>query len=199
MTKKPTQPEVVTSAGMTVEVPIDGTDRKYTLRVPTYGDAGAIAARAVTTLAPNDAIFADRLRAALRASDLPEEEKTRFLEGIDAAEDATDALDALFFAHGTERKDWPEDVRKEVAAAQRDVLAAMRVRQRAEWAMQGDPGLAQLRMHRIEAGRMEQTAVVALCLGIAEGDVAALPALDVTVLYARAAGLMRPTPSAEKN
>lgn len=192
-------PDVVTSTSMTVEVPIEGTDRSYTLRVPSWADAGAIAARAIGTLVPNDAIFVDRLRAAIGEAARPDAERAELLDGILAAEDASDELDSLFAVHGTDRKDWSPDTRKEIAAAQRRLAGAMRVRQRAEWVMRDDPNLAELRMHRVTTGRAEQAAVVALCLDTDPASVEAMPALDVTVLYQRAAGLMRPTQAAEKN
>lgn len=197
MARKPEPP--VTSTAMMVDLPIPGTDRRYTLRIPTFGDAGDLAAAAVTAVAPNDTIFTEALREALRASDLPDEAKAAHLASVDAAEEAQDALDALFTAHGADRRDWSADARREIAEAQRAFLSANRARQRAEWAMRGDAGLAQLRRHQLEAGRTEQTSLVALCLGLTPGEVHAMPAVDALTVYQRAASLLRPSAAAEKN
>lgn len=190
---------VVAGAGMAVPVDIPGTNRSYTLHPPTFGELGDMAARAAATLAPNDAVFADALRDAVRASGLPEQEKADHLAAIDAFEDLSDAIEAFYAAYGADRTAWSDDARREFAELTRGHAAARRKRSRAEWAMRDIETLAELRQHQMEAGRREQAEIVALCLGRPVDWVSALPAGDVLTLHVRALALMKPSASAEKN
>lgn len=190
--------DVVTTAGQTVVIEIPGTDRKYTLRAPTFGEVGAMAARAAGTPVPSDAIFVDVLRDALRAADMDDGERAAHLAALDAAEEAADALDSLYAVHGVDRKAWDADARREIADADRVYRAAQKRRAKAEWAVRDAESLAVLRRHQMDAGRREQVEVVALCLTV-QVDVDALPAGDVLTIYQRAMTLMRPSAAAEKN
>lgn len=190
---------VVAGAGTAVTVDIPDTDRRYVLRAPTFGELGDMAARAAATLAPNDAIFADALRDAVKGSGLAEQEKADYVAAIDAFEDVSDAIEAFYAAYGADRTAWSDDARREFADLTRSHAAARRKRSRAEWAMRDVEALAELRQHQMEAGRREQAEVVALCLGRPVDWVAALPAGDVLTLHVRALALMKPSASAEKN
>ncbi len=195
---------IVTGGGHLVAVPIPGTDRTYTLRAPTFGEVGAMAARQAGTPVPSDAIFVDALRQAIRDTVTDPDAQKAHLAAIDAAEDAGDELNSLYAVHGTDRTGWDADARAAIAAADRAASAAQRGRARAEWAVRDAAPLADLRRHQMQAGRREQTDLLILCL---TGDdapqdaaaVDAMPAGDVLVLYERAMKLLRPDAATEKN
>ncbi len=195
---------VVTALPFTVTVPIPGTDRTYSLRAPTFGEVGKMAAAQAGAPVPNDAVFLDALRDALKAATMDDAARAAHLAAIDAAEEAGDVLDSLYAVHGPDRSAWDADAKREVAGADRVARAAQRARARAEWAVRDSVALADLRRHQTEAGRREQVEVVMLCVC---GDdaprtveaVNALPAGDVLVLYQRATALMRPGRAEEKN
>ena len=194
----------IVSTSQTVEVEIPGTDRKYTLRAPTFGEVGQMVARQAGTPVPSDSIFLDALRDVLKAAKIDDAARDAHLAAIDAAEETTDVLDSLYAAHGPDRSTWDADAKRELAEADRAARAAQRARARAEWAVRDSDVLADLRRHQTDAGRREQIEVVMLCVS---GDdaprtieaVNALPAADVLAIYRRATALMRPTPAAEKN
>lgn len=206
MTRKPAD-DVVVANGQTITVDIPDTGRSYTLRAPTFGEAGQLAARAVIAAIPSDAIFAEALRKAIEGSDMPDDTKAAHLAAINAHEDAQDHLDSLFTAHGGDRAAWDADTKREIAEAQRALFAAQRARQKAEWAMKDAPALADLRRHQMDARQREQIDLVALCVVSVGGtlrnltidDVKNLPAGDALTIADRAGALVRPTPSAEKN
>lgn len=190
--------DVVTAAGQTVVVEIPGTDRKYAIRAPTFGEVGVMAARQAGAAVPSDAIFVDALRDALRAADMDDGNRADHLAALDAAEEAGDALDSLYAVHGLDRAAWDADARREIADADRAYRAAQKRRARAEWAVRDAASLVTLRRHQMDAGRREQSEVVSLCL-TAPADVDAMPAGDVLVIYQRAMALMRPSAAVEKN
>ncbi len=194
--------DVVTALPFTVEVP--GTGRTYTLRAPTFGEVGKMVARQAGAAVPNEAVFLEALRAALKAAAIDDAARDAHLAAIDASEEAGDVLDSLYAVHGANRAAWDADAKREIAEADRAARAAQRARALAEWAVRDSAALADLRRHQTEAGRSEQIEVVMLCL---IGDDAprsvealnALPAGDVLALYQRATALMRPSRADEKN
>jgi hypothetical protein len=196
--------EPIVSADQTVVVEIHGTGRKYTLRAPTFGEVGVMAARQAGAPAPSDAIFVAALREALKAAPISDEDREEHLAAIARAEDAGDTLDSVYAAHGVDRKQWDADARREIKEAEHEYRAAQKGRARAEWAVRDSEALAKLRRHQSDVGRREQTDVVRLCVtgpGAPKDDeaVAAMPALDVATIYQRAIAMMRPTQAAEKN
>lgn len=190
---------VITSTGTVITVPIPGTDRVYDLRAPTWGEVGDLAARAASTAVPSDAIFVDALRAGLAASDLPGDEKAAHLAALDADEEAQDVLGGLYAAHGNDRTTWSDDTRREIASADTAASAARRRRMRAEWAMRDNADVIALRRFQLQQTRAEQVGLVALCRGVADAVVEAMPAGDVVILHAKALAMVRPSPVAEKN
>ena len=196
--------DVVTGFPFTVTVPIPGTDRSYTLRAPTFGEVGAMAARQAGAPIPSDAVFVEALREAIAAMPMDDCERSAHMEAIQAAEDAGEMLDSLYAVHGMDRRAWDAEARREIAEADRIFRAARKGRDRAEWVARDAPALATLRRHQMDAGRREQVEMLMLCM-TGDGaprtpaDVDALPAGDVLILYQRAMGLMRPSAAAEKN
>lgn len=204
---KPKQPDpVVTSAGTTIAVAIPGTDRTYTLRAPTYGEVGRMTARALTAVAPSDAIFAEALRKVIEGT-LPEADRAAALAVVDAFEEATDHLESLYGVHGTDRTAWDADAKRELREAERALMTARRGRNKLEWQFRDHADLLALRRTRIDANQLEAQELVVLCVcGVGEAlaqltpdDVLALPAGDVAVLTERAQAMIRPTAAAEKN
>lgn len=194
----------IVSTDQTIVVDIPGTNRTYTLRAPTFGEVGSMAARQAGAPVPSDAIFVDTLRDALKAAAIPDDERDAHLAAVDRAEDAGDALDSVYAAHGADRKQWDADARREVKEAEQEYRAAQKGRARAEWAVRDVEALAKLRRHQSDIGRREQNDVVRLCVvgpNAPKDDeaVAAMPALDVATIYQRAIAMMRPTQAAEKN
>lgn len=207
MTKPKPPEDVIVASGQTVTVEIPSTGHAYTLRAPTFGEAGQLAARSMVGAIPSDAIFAEALRTAIAASALPDSVKEAHLAAIDAHEAAQDHLDSLFTAHGGDRTAWDADARREIAEAQRALFGAQRARQKAEWAMRDTPALLDLRRHQMDTRQRESVDLVALCVvsvngkftDLTDADVLALPAIDAATIVERASALMRPTPAAEKN
>lgn len=203
-TKKQADP-VVAAAGTTLTVTIPHSGRTYTLRAPTFGEVGQMAARAVSAAMPSDAIFADRLRQVIQAE--AGDDAPALVAAVDAHEAAQDYLDSLYSAHGTDRGGWDAEAKREIREAQRDLFAAQRDRQKAEWRFRDNPDLVALRRHRITAQQREALDLVALCVVSIDGalrtlspeDVEGLPAGDVALVAARAQALIRPTADAEKN
>ncbi|MBR0649507.1 hypothetical protein GXW78_07540 [Roseomonas terrae] len=189
----------IVSGGVTIDVPIPGTDRSFTLHAPTFGEFGEIVARSASMVVPNDAIFVDALRQEIQGSGLPEEQKAAHLAALDADETAQDALTSHYAAFGPDRSTWSAEERRDFGQADRDASAARRRRMRAEWAMREAKALIELRRHQIEEHRSEQLELLAICLRWKRDAVAALPTGDVEVLHAAAMRLVRPGPAAEKN
>jgi hypothetical protein len=205
MTKppKPIDP-VITAAGQTISVTV--ADRVYVLRAPTFGEYGQLAARSVTHAVPSDAIFADALRDVVTAQ-APEADRGAMLAAITAHEEARDFLDSLYGTHGGDRTSWDADAKREIADAQRALMAAQREREKIEWRFREAVPIVALRRHRLDFEQQERIGLVALCVAsiggelrtLAEADVPELPAQDVLTIAERAAALLRPTPAAEKN
>jgi hypothetical protein len=190
--------DVVTGADHTVTVDIPGTDRSYPLRAPTFGEVGQMAARAEGAMVPSDTIFAEVIREAVEGSDLPQSDKDRHCQALDAFFEADDALRSLY-ASLPEAKDWSAEHRREVSEAVKALRVATRGRDRAEWAVREVPAVREARRHQGEVGRAEQTDMVALCLGWDADKVRAMPAGDFILVQQRAMALIRPTQAAEKN
>lgn len=190
--------DVVVTADYTVTVEIPGTDRKYTLRAPTFGEVGKMAARAESTMVPSDAVFAELVRDAVLASDLPEDVKARHCAALDAFFEADDTLRSLY-ASLPDANDWGAEQRREVAEANRALRTAARGREQAEWAVRDVPSVREAKQRQGDVGRREQADIVALCLGWEPERVSDLPAGDFLLIQRRAMELIRPSAAAEKN
>lgn len=200
MSKARAEP-IITGADFTVDVTVPETGRAFTLRAPTFADAGRLAAAAAAELHPNQAVFNDVLREAIRRTGLPEAEQAAHIAAVDQAEETDDHLSALYAAHGTDSAAWPDDTRREMAEAQRAALAAQRAKARAEWATRADEKLTDLRRYQSDFARRDQVGLLRMCLVPAPAPEAieAMPAIEVGTLYRRALDLLRPSPAAEKN
>lgn len=190
--------EVVTSASVTVRVEIPGTGRVYEMRPPTFGEMGAMAARVEGMMVPSDAIFAEAVRDAILASKLPDADKERYSASIDAYFEAEDALRSAVSTMPDPDKRTDEQ-RRELADLNAAYRRADRARQQAEWAMRDVDQVQDLKRRNGDASRRQRAEIVALCLGTSVDEALALPAGDFNMLHDRAAALLKPGESAEKN
>lgn len=190
--------EAVTSASMTVRVAIPNTDRSYELRAPTFGEVGNMAARAEGMMVPSDTIFAEIVREALMASDLPDEDKAKHSAALDAYFEAEDELRSAVAVLPDHEKRTDEQ-RAEIARLNRALRAADRGRAKAEWAVRDSKTVQEVKRQHGDASRNERAEIVALCLGCSLKEATALPAGDFLAIHEKAVALLKPTPAAEKN
>lgn len=213
------QVDVVTGAAFRVAVQLEG--RSYTLRPPTFGEAGELASVTVGTVRPGAAMVTEAVRQALEELLAGEEkaaELAKAMQAIAAHEDADDYVQAVLVTRPMDNEppsafaEW----RGQLRDAQRDLLKADRARQLAEKIVADHPRVVEMRSATLRASFAERLATVRLCLvgwsgpGLPEWQVGedgrvpeavlnSMPAGELAALAERAGNLMRPAKAAEKN
>lgn len=198
---------VVTGAGFRLTKNLGG--RRYTLRAPTFGEAGALLASTGPHLRPTPAVIAEEVREALRRAGREE-----LVAAIDEYEVAEDYLRSVLVSNaGAEGADDRAGAREAERDARDRMAAAHRARQRAEWLVREDGDLARLRRLAQEIDQDEIMQLLCICLVGWEGEGlppapekvtrevidAALPSGDVQALGGIVMGLMQPTKAEEGN
>jgi len=200
--------DIVTGAGFRVTKNLGG--RKYTLRAPSFEEAGAISDAASMCLRPTTAVINHEVREALKRAG-----KEDLVQAIDEHEAAQIAFqDAQVRAPiGETDREVLKEVNAEISAARQRMMKSEADRQRAEWYIRDDKDLAELRALGTKLDREEHIRLVLLCLVSWEGKglpavpekidadfiVTHLPAGDVAAVGRAAYGLMQPTKEVEKN
>ena len=190
--------------------------RKYTLRPPTFANAGTLATRHIGTLRPGAAMVAETVRQALEAK--LGDRAPPAVAAITAHEEAEDLLQALLVTKPMETE--PDSVkaewRRELRAAQLAVLATERRRQIVENQVAEVPEVVTIRTATLTAQMNDRLHTVRICLVGWEGEglaefapdaegyatpeaIGALPAGDVAALGDRCQDLLKPSRAAEKN
>jgi hypothetical protein len=188
---------IVTGSGFRLVKHLGG--RSYTLRAPTFAQAGELAAAAGPHLRPSAAVLVEETREALKR--IGRADLVAAMDDFEAAEDAyRSALAAYQGDDSDESKAAIRDARARLATADR-------ARQRAEWAVREDAGLAEMRNLAQAIDRREHLLLLSMCvLGWEGPDLPpapekmtpesindALPAGDVAALGQYAMELLRPT------
>ena len=211
--------DVVTGEAFRVVETIGG--RSYTLRPPTFGEAGELAAVTVGTVRPGAAMVAEAVRQALEerlAGEEKAEELSVALAALTAHEDADDYVQAVLVTRPMDNEppsafaEW----RAQLRDAQTTLLKADRARQLAEARVADHPRVVELRSATLRASFAERLSTVRICLvawsgpglpawqvgkdgRVPEEVLNSLPAGELAALAERAGGLMRPAKAAEKN
>lgn len=208
--------EIITSAAFRVVEELGG--RKYTLRPPTFGEAGELAARMVGTIRPGPAMVAETIRQALEATLEDPAERAEAVAAISAHEEADDYVAAVLMTkpEETEPPSAKAEWRASLAEAQRRLFAAERRKARAEAAVADHPAVVRIRAAQLEASLAERLHTVRTCLAGWEGPglpawcpdaegriplavLETLPAAEIAALAERCGELTRPSKAAEKN
>jgi hypothetical protein len=192
-------------ARQTRDVTID--DTRYTLRAPSYGEAGAIDVELSTTLAPSQALVNDALITAARGAG-----RDDLADAIVALDDARDALTDFWAscppatdAEGVAR--WKAENAEQLKALERATQRLMEKRNVAQELFAQVPQVAELLRRMPIAMQRRMVATVAVGISAIDGrpqmlsmaDVQALPLSHVRVLFEQASEMLVPSVDAAKN
>lgn len=204
---------VVTRPGVQFVKSLAG--RKYTLRAPTFDEAGTLAADSGAAMRPTVPVINWEIREALGRAGKPE--MAAAIDEYEAAEIAfQDAR--LQVPIGENDREALREANEVVSQARQRLMQADAARKVAEWIVRDDPQLREMRMLALKLDRAEHAQLVALCLMGWEGEglppfdapapggrisadyvAQALPAGDLGALAAFALSLINPTREDEKN
>lgn len=195
----PTTAPIVTHAGVTVTVTLDG-DRTYVLAAPVFSVVGDFLEEQARRGAPGAADVLEAYRQALEAMG----EGT---EALTAYEDAEDAWVSFSNIHIFSGPDATDEIKREAVGLNLDMIKARRARDRAISKVEKAPEVLDLKAKQQSAQWKEHCGLVALLVQSWEGPglvakpdtvtpeavAASLPMGDVAALAKRAVELMQPT------